>query len=131
MGRCNQCNPKCNYKNKTNYSYCHPEFISGSIQNPSHTQNWQDAETRLALNGYAYAFIPCSACSALHFNRHLPQIHPSQHPRKGLYGLDYIVSIKVREVSSKLDTEPIYANKINYICFILRCPLIVNNPNTR
>ena len=37
VGRCNQCNPKCNYKNKTNFSFCHPEFISGSIQNSSNT----------------------------------------------------------------------------------------------
>ena len=35
----------------------------------------------------------------------LPQINLCQHPRKGLYGLDYIVSTKIRDVSSKLDTE--------------------------
>ena len=60
-----------------------------------------------------------------HFGTFYPQIHPSQHPQKGLYGLDYIVSTKVREVGSKLNTKPTYANKLNYIYFILRCPPII------
>ena len=47
--------------------------------------------------------------------------------QKGLYGLDYIVSTKVREVGSKLNTKPKYANKLNYIYFILRCPPILGS----
>ena len=35
-----------------------------TITSAATTCHWKGPETRLALNGYAYAFILCSACSA-------------------------------------------------------------------
>ena len=45
----------------------HAEFISASYQPSASISYWQGPETRLALNGYAYAFILCSACSGRQF----------------------------------------------------------------